>query len=456
MLRRNLGFCTGEGLAAMPIVFLTLPGNFIVAALLTKTFPLGETMFGVVASLPHWCNVAQLLLMPLLTRRWSQKSISLTLSWVHLVVWITLAFLLPHVPREDLADARWLFLLIFALSSFSHSMVGVAWTSWVQEWVPGRLRQKYFGRRNRLLQLSTVLFLLIAGELLTRLNTDTSVLGFQLVIALAVVMRSLSIAAQYRILSTSSLRSPEAALGMRAQVQIIARNQPLVRYYIFGAVFGLMANFFGPFFTVYMYDGLNVSVADVTVLLVISNVTGAIALPAWGQFLDRYGNRPVMAFALIMWMLPGYAWALLHPGNVWALKLLFASGGIFQAGFLLGQFNILLKLVPPEAKTAAISLNVALTSLATAIAPIIGGILLTRAFEAGHNTLTVYHTMTLIHHTIVIASAFVLLAVAEPKAAALSQVVGAMRSSRQLFALTGLSFLVNYVFTKERDEDRHR
>lgn len=456
ILRRNLAACTGEGLAAMPIVFLTLPGNFIIAALLTQTFPLGETLFGVIASLPHWCNVVQILVMPLLTRWWSQKAISLTLAWVHLLVWVVLAFLLPAVPRDDMNRAGALFFLIFAGSALSHAMVGVAWTSWVQEWVPQRLREKYFGRRNRLLQLSTVLFLLIAGEALTRLNRDGAVLGFQLVIALAVVLRAFSIAVQYRILNTTPARPREVAHGMRAQLRLITRNQPLMRFYIFGATFGLMANFFGPFFNVYMYEGLQMSVADVTMLLVISNVTGAIALPAWGQFLDRYGNRPTMAFALIMWMLPGYVWAVLHPGNTWILKLLFACGGIFQAGFLLGQFNMLLKLVPPEAKTAAISLNVAATSLATALAPIIGGLLLDHAFTQGHDTLSVYHVMVLVHHTIVILSALVLLTVAEPKAAALSQVVGAMRSTRQLFALTGLSFLVNYVFTGDRHPRRRK
>ncbi len=454
VLRRNLAFCTGEGLVAMPIVFLTLPGNFIVAALLTKTFPIGETLFGVVASLPHWCNVVQLVLTPVFGRRWSQKAVTLTFSWMHLAVWIALGLLLPYVPHDDLGKAGPFFFAIFALSALSQSLVGVAWTSWVQEWVPDRLRQKYFGRRNRLLQLSTVLFLIVAGHTITRLNAVGSVAGYQFVIGLAVVLRSLSITAQYRILSTSRTPPREGNTGMRAQLRMIVQNRPLVWFCAFGATFGLLMNLFGPFFNVYMYDGLHMTVADVTMLLVISNTMGALALPAWGQFLDRYGNRPTMAFALIMWTLPGFAWALLHPGNTWLLKLLYASGGIFQAGFLLGQFNMLLKLVPPAAKTAAISLNVAATSLATAVAPIVGGIVLDRALNAGYRDLTVYHAMSVVHHALVLLSPLVLLRVAEPRAAALSQVVGAMRSTRQLVALMGMTFLVNYVFTHDRKTGR--
>lgn len=450
MLRRNLALCTGEGLVAMPIVFLTLPGNFIVALLLTRAFPLEKTVFGLIASLPHWCNVVQLLVVPLLTRLWSQKAISLTMAWLHLAVWIALAFVLPQVPRHDAARAGEIFFLFFGLAAMSHAIVGVAWTSWVQEWVPERVRRIYFGRRNRLLQLSTVMFLLIAGEALSRLNSDTSVLGYQIVIGLGVFLRSFSILAQYRILSTTPARLREATTDMRTQLRIIASNPALLRYFAFGAAFGLLANFFGPFFNVFMYEGLGLEVEKVTMLLVITNVTGAIALPAWGQFLERHGNRPVMAFALIMWLLPGFAWVLLTPGNTWILKLLFAWGGVFQAGFVLGQFNLLLKLVPPAAKTAAISLNVAVTSLATAVAPIVGGAFLDHAFAAGYDKLAVYHVMSLVHHAIVMLATLVLLRVAEPKAAALSQVVGAMRSSRQLIALMGMSFLVNYVFTKNR------
>jgi MFS family permease len=449
ILRRNLALCTGEGLVAMPIVYLTLPGNFIIAMLLTQTFALNEVMFGVIVSLPSWCNVLQLVAMPFLARRWSQKAIALGFSWLHLAVWIALAVALPFVPTNDVEAAGRIFFLLFAVSAAFQALVGVSWTSWVQEWVPDRLRGKYFGRRNRFLQLSTVAFLLGAGETLTRTEVVGPVLGFQIVIGFSVLVRALSIFAQQRILATSAAAPIEGRADLRAQLRLIAGNRPLLWLFGFGAAFGLTTNIFGPFFNVFMYDALGQSVSDVGMLIVITNVTGAIALPAWGQFLDRYGNRPVMSVALFMWMAPGFFWALLTPESSWALKLLFASGGVFQAGFVLGQFNILLKLVPPAAKTAAISLNVAVTSVAAAIAPIVGGLMLDAAFASGIPKLTVYHGMSVIHHAVVILSIFVLLRVAEPKSSPLGQVVGAMRSHRQILALFGLSFLVNYVFTRE-------
>lgn len=451
-LRRNIALCTGEGLVAMPIVFMTQPGNFIVAMLLSQTFHLGGTMFGVIVSLPYWCNVVQLFVLPFLTRLWPQKAIALTIAWMHLAVWIALGFALPYIPTEDVHRAStWLFLL-FGLSALFHAVVGVSWTSWVQEWVPDRLRGKYFGRRNRFLQISTVVFLLAAGETLTQLNVVTPVLGFQVVIAGAVFLRMFSILAQYRILASTPTRARETGLDYPSQIRLILKNRPLLWLYAFGAAFGFLANIFGPFFNVFLYDSIGMNVAQVSMLTVIFNVTGAMALPAWGQFMDRHGNRPGMNVALVAWMLPGFLWAFLTPSNAWMIKFVYAAGGIFSAGYLLGSFNLLLKLVPPEAKTAAISINVAVTSLAAAIAPILGGLVLDHAWDGGVSRLGGYHTMAVAHHILVLLSGLVLLKVAEPKSSPLSQVVGAMRSYRQAFALLGMSFMLNYVFTRQRDK----
>jgi MFS family permease len=278
-------------------------------------------------------------------------------------------------------------------------------------------------------------------------------MGFQILIGLSVLLRMFSIFAQQRILATSSMPQTEGTENTRRQLRIIFDRKPLVRLFVFGATFGFATNLFGPFFNVFLYDGLGRSVADVSMLIVITNVTGAISLPAWGQLCSRFGSRPTMNVALAAWVIPGFLWATLTPENLWILKFLYASGGIFSAGFILGSFNLLLRLVPPEAKTTAISMNVAATSLAAAVAPILGGFILQHAWSLGWGKLHVYHSMSIVHHSVVLLSGLVLLRVVEPNSAPLGRVVGAMRSYRQILALLGMSFLVNYVFTKTRPDD---
>lgn len=94
-LRGDLRTCTWEGMVALPIVFLSLPANFIIAALLTKNFGLSAGWFGVIASLPAWSNVVQLSLLPLLTRWLNAKHLTLIAAWGTLGL---LARLCPDSP----------------------------------------------------------------------------------------------------------------------------------------------------------------------------------------------------------------------------------------------------------------------------------------------------------------------------------------------------------------------
>jgi MFS family permease len=361
-----------------------------------------------------------------------------------------LALALPHIPIDNPEVSGRVFFWIFLVASLSFSIVSVSWTSWVQEWTPARLRGKYFGRRNRLLQIATVLFVLAAGEILFELAATYPIESFQMLIAFGIVFRSYSILAQRNILSTSPESQHEAKTDWNAQFKLLRDAHGFKKFVLFGALFGFAANIFGPFFNVFMFRDLGMPVSHVSWLVVLATSAGAVSLPAWGNMLDRFGNKPVMVFTVVAWMMPGYLWLLVEPGRTWMLYPMWAWGGFISAGFLLGSFNLLLKLVPPGAKTISISIHVAATALATAIAPVIGGSILDLFRALDVDRLSVIHGVSIFHHTAVIATAIALHRVTEPQATRLRQVVGAMLSYRQIGALLGVSFLGQYTFLRRR------
>jgi hypothetical protein len=115
-----------------------------------------------------------------------------------------------------------------------------------------------------------------------------------------------------------------------------------------------------------------------------------------------------------------------------------------------GLFGLLLKIIPQESKTLSISINTAVTALPAAIAPVIGGALLDACVNHGWSKLAVYPYGSAIHHTLVLLTVLLLLRVHEPKAQPLGQLIGAMRSYRQVASILGLSFLTNYIFFRKR------
>jgi hypothetical protein len=129
-------------------------------------------------------------------------------------------------------------------------------------------------------------------------------------------------------------------------------------------------------------------------------------------------------------------------------------GGATGAGFILGQFTLLLKLIPLEAKNLAIGVNLAVISLVAASAPITGGAILTWALARWPDPLAVHHVCFILQPVLALMGAMLLLRVHEPRASSLTMVFGAMRNIRTLSGVFGLGAFVNYVFYRAQKEEK--
>lgn len=452
-LQRSLTLCVRDGFVAMPIVTMSLPVNVFITALVTKGWELPKTDIGLLTAMPFLANFVQVFLVPFLSRWQPPKLLTIINATMNLLCWIALAFLLDVIPRDrpDVA-ARW-FIGWFFVSSIFGALAGVTWNAWIQEWVPARLRGKYFGRRNRVLQVSLLSFLLGAGWVLAR--WDYAVGAFQMVIAGAALLRVFSIYWQFASPTRPHRIVATPTLSLIEQIDVVWRSRSFLWFVAFGAVWSFAANCFGPFYHVFMFEQLGLSAWDVGILSTVSALGGALALPGWGRLLDRFGNRPVMVCSLLAWQVVNLLWCFLTPHNntivyvIWALGGMTSMGAIASSGFVLGQFTILLRLIPLEAKSLAIGFNLAVTSLSAATAPIIGGIVLRWGLQRWTDPVAVYHACFVLQPLLAVAGCVLLLRVHEPQASPLTMVFGAMRNIRTLSGVLGLDFLVNYVFYRQ-------
>ena len=452
-LQRSLTLCVRDGFVAMPIVTMSLPVNVFITALVTKGWELPKTDIGLLTAMPFLANFVQVFVVPFLSRWQPPKLLTIINATMNLLCWVALAFLLEVIPRDrpDVA-ARW-FISWFFISSIFGALAGVTWNAWIQEWVPARLRGKYFGRRNRVLQVSLLSFLLGAGWVLAR--WDYAVGAFQAVIAGAAVLRVFSIYWQFASPTRPHRVVVTPTLSLIEQIEVVWRSRSFLWFVAFGAVWSFAANCFGPFYHVFMFEQLGLSAWDVGILSTVSALGGALALPGWGRLLDRFGNRPVMVCSLLAWQVVNLLWCFLTPHNntivyvIWALGGMTSMGAIASSGFVLGQFTILLRLIPLEAKSLAIGFNLAVTSLAAATAPIIGGIVLRWGLQRWSDPIAVYHACFILQPLLAVAGCALLLRVHEPQASPLTMVFGAMRNIRTLSGVLGLDFLVNYVFYRQ-------
>ncbi len=451
-LLRSLRLCTAEGIMAMPIVTMSLPVNVFMTALIAKAFVLPKMSIGLISALPFVGNFLQIFVAPFLARWKSAKTITVAAAALHLLSWVALGILLPWIPRDDPEAAGHWLVVWFLITSCFGAVAGVSWNAWIQEWVPYRIRGKYFGRRNGILQFSTLTFLLVAGWSLAEWNYAIPV--FQALIAGAVFMRVFSLRWQWVSPTRPRKHAASVPLAFSDQLGVVLKAKSLLVFIAFGAVWSFAANCFGPFYHVFMFDQLGLSAFEVGLLATLAQLSGALSLPAWGHLLDRYGNKPVMAFSLILWQAQNFIWCFLTPENRNLLYAMWIWGGATSAGFILGQFTFLLKLIPLQAKNLAIGINLATTSLVAAIAPITGGTVLTWALAKWPDPFAVHYVCFLLQPVLALLGSMLLLRVHEPRASSLTMVFGAMRNVRTLSGVFGLSFLVNYVFYRAQKPDK--
>lgn len=451
-LRVSLGYCMREALVAVPIVTMALPAGVFITALVTKACDLPKASIGLIAAMPSAANFFQVFLGAPLHHRFPSKHVAVSTALLQQGVWLALVPLLEFLPRhEPWRATAWLAAWFFVCSLLG-AIAGVAWNSWIEDWIPLRLRGKFFGRRNRLAQVAMMAFLVSTGWLLGR--WDYSLRIFEAIVVVAVGLRLFSL--RWIWVSPAQVyrrgAPPQVAATVAEQIAVVRRSHSFLWFVAFGAVWSFATNCFGPFYQVFLFDQLRLSAFEVGLLATVASLGGALSLPAWGRLLDRYGSRPVMAFSLIAWQLQNFLWCFVGPQSRPLVYVLGAWGGlasvgaIASAGFVLGQFTILLRLVPLEAKGLAIGVNLAVTSLAAAVAPIVGGLVLARGLQSGADPLAVYHACFLVQPVLGLAGCALLLRVHEPRASSLTMLIGAMRNVRTLSSVLGLSFLTNYIF----------
>ena len=438
-----------EALLAMPLVYIGQPANLVLATLLAEGLKLAPGPYGLIVSLPFWCNMLQLGVTPLLGRWFSMRRIFVTSIWLHIGCWAGLASTLLIAPEWSLAHAVPLAAGFVGVAGLVAAVMGVSWTAYMQAWVPGRIRGAYFARRNRIAQISNFIFLLLAG--LALLKPELWVIACLILFACATRAVSAVVAGR-----TPAAGDPVESVRVPwvAQWKALRSNSPYLRSVLFVAVWSAVLNGFGAFQPVFMLSQLTDSAGLASIPLALSLLFGALSLPAWGKLLDRYGARPVLVCAIILWAVIGSPWAFVTRDTQWLLYAVWAFTGAVNAGIVIAQLNLLMKLVPPESKALAVGLNIAAGSVGTAIAPILTGQLLEALFARGWTELQAYHAFFMAMPLCAGVALLFLRRVKEPRSAPVEHVLGALRNFRTLGAALGLGFISQSLFTPRGDGKR--
>ncbi|WP_185961293.1 MFS transporter [Telmatospirillum sp. J64-1] len=377
-----------EGLTTQAMTSLT-SGIFLSAYALQ--LGASNTIIGLLAAIPFLAQLVQVPSILLIERVRMRKLLTVgasVLSRLFLFVIALTFFLPPSMALYGLVGALILYAAFGAVG-------GCSWNSWMRDLLPSKRLGNYFSRRLFGMTLIGAILSYGAGRLIDQWQTsypDHSAAIYNIFFAVAGVAGLIGAVLLSR---TPEPRMPPVTKHASLTSLLVEpyRNENFRKLMMFLAAWSFAVNLASPFFVVYMLQQLHLSMQDVILLTIFSQVANMAFLGTWGRLADRTSNKTVLSICGPLYILCFLGWTFTtfpdrHAYTIPLLFLLHGLMGIATAGVLLTAANIALKLSPEGKATPYLAMNGMISALASGLAPIIGG-MFADFFSQRQMTLTV-------------------------------------------------------------------
>jgi MFS family permease len=171
---------------------------------------------------------------------------------------------------------------------------------------------------------------------------------------------------------------PAAGGSVRDAIAAPFRDARFRTVLVFVGAWTFAAQLAIPFFAVYLIRRLDLGMAWVLGLSVLSQVAHAVALPAWGRVAARRGDKAVLMMSVPLFSAAAAAWPLAGSGTgsavgIAVLATIHVLAGVSVAGVTLCAGNLALREAPKGRGTAYLATNSLVAGVAAIAAPLIAG-----------------------------------------------------------------------------------
>jgi MFS family permease len=285
---------------------------------------------------------------------------------LHALMWLPI-LLIPYIFHDHLVISLIVFL---AMGTIFDSISNPVWGSMMADLVPSESRGRFFGIRNRIAGLISMVFSYVAGGILQLLTGNIN-LGFLIVFAAAVVFRLVSVYFLYRMYEPS----PPTISTQHASLWGISRrmySSNIGRFTIFTGLIYFSTSLASPFFTPYMLRELKFNYLTYTIVNSASALATLGFMTYWGKRSDRAGTVKVIKTTILLVPLIPIAWFI--SGNIYWIILVQVFSGFAWAGFHLASTIFIFDASPQNDRTRYIALFNAMMFGGAFLGALVGGI----------------------------------------------------------------------------------
>jgi MFS family permease len=230
-----------------------------------------------------------------------------------------------------------------------------AWTSMMSDIVPSSRRGVIFAQFGRIgAALTLVSMLATAGVLAWAERHDPANKAWYFcgIFVFAASSRFICFLCITRMQEPHYEPRPERAFTFWQFIRR-ARESNFVKFVLFAALMNGTANIAGPFFLPYCrYD---LQMQDWQWIVINGSATAAtiLALPLWGRFADRFGNKRTITYSSLIIALQPLWW--LTSTDFWILTAINLLSGVGWAGFNLACANYIMEACSPPVRARCVA-----------------------------------------------------------------------------------------------------
>jgi MFS family permease len=363
-----------EGLATETMTVLT-SGAFLTA--LSLLLGASNLQIGLIAALPAFSNISQLLTIWLVKRYNNRRAISVLFSILGRIPILFIGIIALFFPNS--ISVQFIILFLF-FNFFFASMAGLSWNAWMKDLIPEKIMGTYFSRRSGYTQTLNVCMSLITALGIDYIKHHYPNLELDAYGSMFVLGGTIGLVGVFLL---SKIPEPQSFLGNENVFKLFIlplKDNNFLRLLIFNSFWVFSLSIATPFFTVFLLRHMNYSISYIITLTIISQLCSIATIRSWGIFADRYSNKTILSICAPIYIICIAAWSFVgiytqFYSNFALLVAIYALMGAATAGINLSLTNIGLKLAPRKEAIAYLSVKNMITAVFSFVGPLIGGFL---------------------------------------------------------------------------------
>jgi MFS family permease len=275
------------------------------------------------------------------------------------------------LPPEYALVATFFFLLAFG---FFNGMQAVTFHFIMSKLIPINVRGRLTGIRNMSAGIISSAVAVVGGTYFIETNALGN--GYSATFLVAFVLTVMGMATLLGVTEplSDNVREKTSLRGRIKDVPGLLREDKSFASFVLAkglAALGMMAM---PFYILYVGKQIGITGENLSILSAGFLLASTVSILLWGMLADKYGNRLVFLFGVLMWATSTIS--LVFAGdNILLLAVVFAGLGSGMGGFQSGGQNMVLEFDNTQDLPMRIAISNGANSIMFAVGPLMGGLL---------------------------------------------------------------------------------